>query len=116
MARQQHSSGVLEGRVTIGPACPVERQPVGAKPESCPAPPGAYADRKVLVFTPNRDSLVASVDVDSTGSYRVELKPGEYLVDVKRSGIETSKDLPRRVQIGAGRTVRVDLSIDTGIR
>src|ERR671932_633488 len=53
MARDSQAQGVLQGRVTIGPVCPVEKQPIGGKSESCTAPPGAYSGRKVLVFTPN---------------------------------------------------------------
>jgi hypothetical protein len=107
---------LLEGRVTIGPVCPVEPQPGERNAESCAAARKSHASRRVLVFTPDRDLLVASSAVDSTGSYRLALKPGVYLVDVERTGIEVSKTSPRLVRIEEGATVRLDINIDTGIR
>jgi hypothetical protein len=46
----------------------------------------------------------------------VALPPGTYRVELDRRGIDFSKDPPRVVQITAGQSTCLDLSIDTGIR
>jgi hypothetical protein len=46
----------------------------------------------------------------------VTLKPGTYIVDIQRQGIGGSPQLPKTVTIRAGETIRLDISIDTGIR
>ena len=103
--------GILEGVVTIGPLSPVETP--GEKP---PVPPEVYEARKVMVYDQSGSRLVVQVDIDGEGGYRVELEPGSYTVDINRIGIDFSKDLPKKVEIVSGGTVRLDIDIDTGIR
>jgi len=103
--------GILEGTVDIGPLSPVE-QP-GEKP---PVPCEVYQARKIMVYDKNGRDVVTQVDIDCDGRYRVELKPGIYIVDINRIGIDSSGDVPRQVEIMAGLTFRLDIAIDTGIR
>jgi hypothetical protein len=103
--------GRLTGIVTIGPNCPVEKVN-----EPCPTPPGAYALRKVLVYDATRTTLLATVDIDSQGLYSIDLRPGDYLVDVKKVGIDRTGDVPKIVAIRASLVTKLDISIDTGIR
>lgn len=103
--------GVLRGLVMIGPICPVE-QPG----QPCPVPPEAYAARKILVFNATRSRVIATVDINSSGRYQVPLAPGRYVVDINRIGIDSSKDVPREIQITSGAMMDLDIRIDTGIR
>lgn len=104
-------TGTLEGRVTIGPLSPVEREG-----EITVVPPEVYAARKVMVYDKSGKKLVRQVDLANDGSYRVELEVGTYTVDINRLGIDSSSDVPRQVEIRANETVRLDIDIDTGIR
>ena len=101
--------GRLSGVVNIGPNCPGPQQP-------CPTPPSAYALRKVLVYNESRSRLLFTVDIDSQGAYFIDLPPGSYIVDLQRSGIDTTKDLPKNAVIRANLVTRIDINIDTGIR
>jgi len=103
--------GTLQGQVTIGPICPVERPD-----RPCLPTPETYAARKVLVLSSDGANLVATVPLNQTGSYRVELDPGTYVVDINRAGIDRSPDVPRTITLTAGETVTLDIDIDTGIR
>jgi hypothetical protein len=47
-----------------------------------------------------------TVTTDSTGSYRVELKPGTYTVQA--SGPRKTADGPRQVVVSTGKTVTAD--------
>lgn len=105
--------GYLEGRASIGPLTPVEK--VGVPP---PTPsPAACAARGLTVREATGDTEVAKFNLQSDCTYRVALRPGSYVVNLARTqGIGGSKDLPQIVAIESGKTVRLDISIDTGIR
>ena|SRR2546423_14912871 len=100
------SSGV-EGRVTIGPTCPVER------PDS-PCPDAPYVARiRVL----SGSDVVASGTSAKDGTYRIAVAPGTYTVEadpVSAGGI--ARSAPAHVVVRAGAFSHLDLSFDSGIR
>ena len=104
--------GRLSGLVTIGPNCPGPQQ----INNPCPTQPSAYAARKILVYTETKSRLLFTVDIDSQGSYVIDLAPAKYMVELKPNGIDRTSDLPQVVEIRANTVTRVDVSIDTGIR
>ena|SRR5256885_8956128 len=103
--------GRLSGVVTIGPNCP---GPTTTQP--CPTPPGAYAERKILVFNEAGSKPIATVDIDSQGLYVIDLAPAKYTVDIRKVGIDRSGDVPKVVEIRANAVTKLDIAIDTGIR
>jgi hypothetical protein len=102
--------GTLNGTVTIGPNCPVETT------NPCPTPPSAYALRKVLVFDESREKVIATVDIDEHGFYRVDLVPAKYVVDLMKTGADKSPDVPANVTIQQNVVTKIDINIDTGLR
>jgi hypothetical protein len=105
------ATGQLVGKVTIGPICPVEQVTM-----PCPTPPEAYAARHVEIYDSAHAHLLKTVGIDSSGNYAVDLIVGNYVVDLEKVGIDRSADVPRSITILQGSMVRVDISIDTGIR
>lgn len=103
--------GILEGNITIGPLVPVERP--GVKYE---IPCEVYVARKVMVYDKNYKKLVIQVDIDCDGYYRVELEPGMYVIDINRTGIDHSSEVPTKVEIKPAENIQLDIDIDTGIR
>ena len=108
--------GVLAGTVKIGPIWPVERP--GENP---PVPQEVFEARRVMVYDKNGNKLIETVSIiqidhSQEGHYSVQLKPGTYTVDINRGGIDRSSAVPKEVEIKAGQTVTLDISIDTGIR
>jgi len=103
-------SGTLTGNVTIGPLCPVE---------PCTVPHdrlvAAYAARPITIST-SGGAAISSVIADPDTGYTVSLKPGTYIVDIPHQGIGGSRELPATVTIRGGETVRLNISVDTGIR
>jgi hypothetical protein len=103
-------TGTLAGNVTIGPLCPVE---------PCTVPHdrlvAAYAARPITISTPG-GTVIASVVAGPETGYTVALKPGTYVVDTPHQGPGGSRDLPKTVTIRNGETVRLDITVDTGIR
>jgi hypothetical protein len=104
-------TGILEGNVTIGPICPVERPGI-----PCPVPCEAYQARKILIYDKSGTKLLQQVNIDCAGHYRVELKAGEYTVDVNHVGIGHVTNVPKKIEIKAGKTIELNIDIDTGIR
>lgn len=111
-ASAPQEAGILEGHVTIGPLMPVVQQGV---PEPTPAPE-VYAARQIVILSGDGKRELERVQIGADGNYRVELAAGTYQVDINHAGIDSSKDLPRRVEILADETTRLDVEIDTGIR
>ena len=109
-AETGNKTGTLTGKVSIGPLCPVE---------PCTIPHdrlvAAYAARPITISTPS-GAFVTTVTADPESGYMVALKPGTYVVAIPKQGIGGSQELPATVTIRSGETVRLDISIDTGIR
>ena len=103
-------TGTLAGHVSIGPLCPVE--PCTISHDRLVA---AYAARPITIST-TYGSRVTTVTADPDTGYSVALQPGTYIVDIPHQGIGGSRELPATVTIRSGETVRLDISIDTGIR
>ena len=99
-------SGV-EGRVTIGPMCPVVQQGT-----DCPDAPYAAA----LVVEDERGREAARTESDVDGSFRVALSPGRYQLVPQpgENGMPWAQPVPFTVV--AGEWVRVDIAYDSGIR
>ncbi len=104
--------GKLTGRVTIGPLRPVER--IG-EPTLSP-PPEAFTSRSINIFAADGATPVTNVKINPNGTYSVTLPPGNYIVNIARSGIDRARNLPKTVTIVSGATVELDIDIDTGIR
>jgi|YelNatPaOPRAMG01_1025707.scaffolds.fasta_scaffold09865_4 hypothetical protein len=106
--------GYLEGTVSVGPLTPVER--VGV-PTPTPAPE-VFTSRGLQIYASDGKTPVASLRFNPDGTYRIALPPGKYVVALLGAGMgpEFSRDLPREVEITRGKTTRLDISIDTGIR
>jgi hypothetical protein len=92
----------LHGTVTKGPTTPVCQ--VGTP---CTAPAG----HTTLVFT--RSGVARRVTTDAAGRYRITLVPGYYAVRAvgARFGMR-----PTKVHVSRGPNLRLNFSIDTGIR
>lgn len=108
----RNGTGTLEGHVSIGPLVPVVRE---GEPEPTPAPE-VYATRQIVIYARDGRSEITRVQIDGKGNYRVALRVGTYVVDINRIGIDRGVDLPKTVEIASGRTTRLDVQIDTGIR
>ena len=61
------------------------------------------------------DSLRGSARIDSRG-YFVAEDPGAYLVRIVKGGKPMLRFTPAYVRVPTGAAIRVDFSIDTGIR
>ncbi len=107
------ATGILEGRITIGPLCPVERIPPDP---ACRPTAETYKAYPVGVWTPDGKTEVTLLNPALDGSYRVALSPGEYIVRADQQPSRLGGGLPEEVTIAMGATTTLDVDIDTGIR
>lgn len=98
-AVQPHSG--LYGTVKRGPTSPVC---IAGQPCSAPA-------RYVSISFTNRAGLTSTAKTDTAGTYRIRLRPATYKVSVSSGRIS-----PTVVRVVRSKMVRVNFSIDTGIR
>ena len=96
--------GGLWGKVSKGPT-----RPVCVAELPCTKP----AANTQLVF--RRAEFRKTVRTDESGRYRITLRHGVYSVRVAASGLQPLPD-PRVVRVPQGRSIRIDFSVDTGIR
>jgi hypothetical protein len=108
---EPQATGVLMGKVTIGPIVPVERPGV-----KTPVPCEVYEARKILIYDEKGRKQIKQVDIGCDGNYLIELVPDIYLVDINYIGIDHSEDVPETVEIRPKDTLKFDIDIDTGIR
>jgi hypothetical protein len=107
------NGGVVEGHLSILSAREVELADAeNAKPITAQD----YAEYPLVVLSRDGKQEVARLTVDANGNYRAELPAGDYVLDVQDRAHKHLRARPQLFTIGAGRTVRVDMNIDTGIR
>jgi hypothetical protein len=102
-------TGVIEGKVTLLKV--VEN---GAEQ---PTPtPDEYGVRQIVIKTSNGQVEVARASVDPLGNYSIVLLAGLYVVDINYAGGDLAQGLPKTVQLVAGETIQLDVTIETGQR
>jgi len=107
-------AGFLEGIISIGPICPVEKEPPA--PDCLPTYE-TYKAYPVSIWTSNGRRKIAQINPALDGSYKIELNPGNYLVilETEQNRIGSS-NLPAEVAIRSQAETILNIDIDTGIR
>jgi hypothetical protein len=100
------TSGV-RGVIVAGPQCPVEQ--LGSP---CPDQPFPGTVRATALD----GSVVAEVESDGEGRFRMPLDPGSYVLAVVIAGGGPPTATPQPVRVDEGRFTSVTLRVDTGIR
>jgi hypothetical protein len=101
-------AGVLTGRVTLSPACPVERMP----------PDPACAPRRyqtTLRIYGTNDIAVASSQSDARGEFRFSLPAGTYRIEAE-GGAMFPRCTAQTATVRPNVTTLIEISCDTGIR
>ena len=93
---------------------PVQLDDEDTAPKTPTIAAGNYADYPLIVLTQRERKKVTRIIADKGGNYRVELAPGDYILDVEG---RVSRRLHVRAQpfkIVPEKTVHADMTIDTG--
>jgi len=109
---QIFEEGLLEGKVTIGPLCPVENVPPDP---ACQPTQETYNSWPIVVWTSDKKTKVARIEPELNGNYLIDLPEGSYLVDLDKQHM-FGKNLPATIVIEPNETSLLNIDIDTGIR
>lgn len=107
----EEDTGILKGKITIGPLCPVERVPPDP---NCQPKQETFDAWPIAVYS--EDTKMSDLMPKLDGTYSIELKPGEYTVKLGKESRIGGSNLPADITIEAGQPVVLDVDIDTGIR
>ena len=112
--KKEKEHGFLKGIITIGPLCPVERNPPDP---GCLPTAETYKAYPVSVYSSDGEDTMDQLKPSLDGTYICELPEGKFLVvlDKAQSNMGWSS-LPVKVTITAADTTYLNISIDTGIR
>src|SRR5664279_3490419 len=109
--RENLKSGFLEGLISIGPICPVERIPPDP---ACLPTAETYKAYPVGVYTPNGGSKILQLMPAIDGSFSSELPPGDYLVKlISTQNNIGGSNLPVEISITSQEKTIIDINIDT---
>ena len=97
----------IDGRVLLGPTCPVQREGM-----PCEEP----YEATIVVWDAGRTQRVLIFDSDDSGRFHVALSPGEYYVEPQGDAQGLPRPEPQTVTVPADTFVSVILRYDTGIR
>lgn len=75
-----------------------------------------YAEYPLIVLSQDRKKEVTRVTADGNGNYRVELPPGDYVLDVQRRPRGRARATPQPFTVVSGQTVHVDMNVSSGVR
>ena len=106
-------TGFLEGIISIGPICPVERIPPDP---ACLPTAETYKAYPVGVYTANGVSKILQLMPALDGTFSSELPPGDYLVKLISNQNIGGGNLPVEISITSQEKTILDINIDTGIR
>jgi len=104
--------GFLEGKVTIGPLCPVETDPPDP---ACQPTQETYNNWPIVVWTADKRTKIATIKPDLHGNYKIDLPEGTYLIDLDKQHM-FGKNLPVFIDIKSNEIIILNIDIDTGIR
>lgn len=107
-------NGYLEGVITIGPICPVEKIPPDP---ACLPSADTYKAYPVSVFTSDGKRKITQLNPLLDGTFSSKLPPGNYLIvlETAKNSIGRS-NLPVSVSISSRGKTLLNIDIDTGIR
>lgn len=107
-------TGTLQGKISIGPLCPVETVPPDP---ACQPTADTYKAYPVSVYSADMKTKVADLKPALDGSYSAAIPSGIFMIvlDKQQSGAGGS-NLPVSVEIKDGSVTELDVNIDTGIR
>ena len=108
-------TGVLKGKISIGPLCPVERIPPDP---ACLPTAETYRAWATAIFSAKEKLKYAILIPNLDGTYEIELPVGDYFIDysVVRVLWVGKSNLPANISITKNDTITFNINIDTGIR
>jgi hypothetical protein len=107
--------GTVTGKVKFSPVHPGPVRPNEPEADSS-VMQKIYATHKVRVLAEDGKKVIREVEINSQGIYKTELEPGIYFLQITPPSMGKIQKQSQRVEVTAGKTTQVDISVDTGLR
>lgn len=65
----------------------------------------------ILIYTKDKAELLKAIDVDQSGKFRTRLAPGNYVVDIRRTGTEKVVGVPETINIEKDAEIPLEINI-----
>jgi len=101
--------GIVQGRVVLGPTCPVERIP--PDPQCAPRP----YETQIMAIPSRNNKAIKTTQSLSDGSFALTLPLGDYTIQAA-GGNTLPRCSPVSVSLKTATTTSITISCDTGIR
>lgn len=110
-----NGSGVLKGKISIGPICPVQKDPPDP---GCLPTKETYKAWATAVWTMNKKTKIAKLNPSLDGNCQLGLPSGNYIIDIEvsRTNGVGGSNLPATISITNLNATTFNIDIDTGIR
>ncbi len=108
---QKKSTGILKGKVEIGPLCPQE--PCNPGPERLKQ---IYDSYQVLVMDTSATKVLFKIPIQQDANFNKKISPGEYIALIKPVSGSGFKNESKRISVSKGKTTEIILNYDTGLR
>ena len=107
--------GVLKGKITIGPLCPVETIP--PQPQCLPTA-DTYKAWQTAIWNSAKTQKIIDVIPNLDGTFQFDLSEGQYVIDFVNQNNNKfgGAGLPLKFSINRSKTTQLSINIDTGIR
>lgn len=106
--------GVLSGKISIGPLCPVETVPPSP---GCSPTLETYTTWATAVWNTNKSKKTATLHPTLDGKYLIVLPSGKYVIDFdSNQSFRAGSNLPSEITVLPNDTLVFNITIDTGIR
>jgi len=106
--------GVVTGKISIGPLCPVETIPPSP---GCSPTAETYITWATAVWDTNKSKKLAILHPTLDGKYQTVLPSGKYVIDFdSNQSFRAGSNLPSEITVLPNDTLVFNITIDTGIR
>jgi hypothetical protein len=107
-------AGTLNGKILIGPLCPVVTDPPNP---GCQPTAETYKAYPVSVWTSDMKVKIATLAPALDGTYSASLPAGKWIVYLEKDPMGVGgSNLPVTITVTEGSHITLDIDIDTGIR
>lgn len=107
--------GVLQGKISIGPLCPVETIP---PQPGCTPTAETYKAWQTAIWNSSKTQKIINIIPNSDGTFQIKLSEGEYVIDFVNPDMGKLRNtgLPLKFSVNRSKTTQLSINIDTGIR
>jgi hypothetical protein len=104
----EEKTGIISGKIEIVKC-------IGIKETACTNLTDNLVSRTLILYGSEK-KVAAEIILNKDGGFTATVPEGTYMLDMKKNGIDTSKDLPKKITVTADKTIEVKIKIESVIK